>query len=306
MTRTPATPAAIFLEGLSAEQRPHYENREALEAELEQVRRDGHAGWESVSLDPLTFARQAAERITRMELDAPGLDRLRAADLYIAAATSTGDDAAIAAFVARYGPDIEITLSRHGLTGDLVEEVKQELLRRFFVGETERPPSILQYSGKASLLGWIRTTAVRAAIDYCRKGNRYILVDDPLLDAIEASADDPELKYMKDGYQKEFRRCIHEAILALATEDRILLRHYHVDEMNIDDIGRLLQSHRATAARRLARIREDVERKARESVMQKLRLSENEYDSVLRLIRSQMHLSICRVLSEDKEVGSEP
>lgn len=76
--------------------------------------------------------------------------------------------------------------------------------------------------------------------------------------------------------------------------------------MNIHDIGRMLQSHRASAARRLARISEEVERTAPENVMKKLRLSENEYDSVLSLIRSQMHLSICRVLSAEQKSDSEP
>jgi RNA polymerase sigma-70 factor len=300
MTPHTPTPSSVFLAELDGEHREHYASSESLENRLQSLFDDGKAEWKDVSLEPLIYAQHAAQRINRMDADGTSLEKLRAADLYIATATATCDEKAIAAFEGRYGPDIVMTLGRHGLTGEVVDEVKQELLRRFFVGDEKKQPSILQYSGKASLLGWIRTTAVRAAIDHCRKDNRYVLVDEPLLDAFEPPSDDPEVQYMKDRYQKEFRGCIHEAIVGLPAEDRMILRHYHVDEMNIDQIGRLLQTHRATAARRLNKIREDVEKTARQNVMDKLRLSQNEYDSVLRLIRSQMHLSICRVLSDDK------
>src|SRR5439155_17675697 len=112
----------------------------------------------------------------------------------------------------------------------------------------------LDYSGRADLRMWIRTTAVRLAIDLLRR-KRALPIDDDELAALPALADDPEVAHLKDRYRDELRTAIGEAIGALEARDRLLLKYHYVDGLAIDRIGALYGVHRATAARWLGAAR---------------------------------------------------
>ena len=68
--------------------------------------------------------------------------------------------------------------------------------------------------------------------------------------------------------------------------------------MNIDKLGVMFQIHRATAARWLHSARESVFTETRRLLQQRLRLSPAEFDSLVRVLRSQLDLSVTRLLAE--------
>jgi len=141
-----------------------------------------------------------------------------------------------------------------------------------------------------------------------RKGKREVLVDDDQLIAQHAIAgDDPELEYMKRTYAHEFRAAFAEALGQLGAREQTLLRYHHVDGLNIDEIGAIYRIHRVTAFRWIEKAKELLARSTLEILRGRLRLPANELDSVLRMIRSQIHLSLVRHLGgpSDSVAGDE-
>jgi len=75
-----------------------------------------------------------------------------------------------------------------------------------------------------------------------------------------------------------------------------LLRYHHVDGLNIDEIGAIYRVHRVTAFRWLEKAKEKLVEATLARMRTRLNVSARELDSVLRLIRSQVHLSLVRHL----------
>ena len=65
--------------------------------------------------------------------------------------------------------------------------------------------------------------------------------------------------------------------------------------MNIDKLGVMFQIHRATAARWLHSAREAVFTETRRLLQERLRLSPGEFDSLVRVLRSQLDLSATQI-----------
>jgi RNA polymerase sigma-70 factor (ECF subfamily) len=95
------------------------------------------------------------------------------------------------------------------------------------------------------------------------------------------------------------KRAFHLAVAELEPRERNLLRMHLLDGLSIDQIGVFYRIHRATAFRWVAKARERVWDETRNRLREKLRLSPSEYDSILHQVRSQLDLSIERVLGSD-------
>jgi RNA polymerase sigma-70 factor (ECF subfamily) len=71
----------------------------------------------------------------------------------------------------------------------------------------------------------------------------------------------------------------------------------------VDQIATVYQVHRATAARWVAKAREELARKTRDALRKRLELSQSQFESVVRMIESQIDLSIERLLATADEDG---
>ena len=89
-----------------------------------------------------------------------------------------------------------------------------------------------------------------------------------------------------------FVRALTAAVEQLSERDRSVLRCHLVERMSIDRIGEVYSVHRATAARWLASIRERLFERTRENLTARLEIGTSEYDSIMRLIQSQLHVSL--------------
>lgn len=251
----------------------------------------GGAAWPEVRIDGGRFAAFVGERV-----DAAELAHARAEDLWIACASSSGDPAALAVVEARYLPDVHAALGKMGLSQDRIAEVKQGLRRLLFVGDAEAPPRIGDYRGAGDLRAWMRVTAMRSALKLIRKDGRELLSDDALLEA-RAPEDDPELAYMKAAYRAAFKGAFQEALESLEARERTLLKQQIVDGLGIDELGALYDVHRATAARWVAAAREKLLTRTRRTFMLRARISSDECESIMRLVRSQLDVSLHRRLT---------
>jgi RNA polymerase sigma-70 factor (ECF subfamily) len=278
--------------------------RADLEQALASAASRARSAWKDVDAGDERFAAFLGGRILAAELDTA-----RVADLWAACACGTGDGRAIAEVEARYFPDVDAALGKMGLSADRIGEVKQGLRRLLFVGDPDvqaagrsgppgAPPRITEYRGTGDLRAWLRVSAMRAALKLLRKENRETPTDDALLEA-RAQQDDPELAYMKAAYRASFKVAFQEALESLLPRERTLLKQQIVDGLGIDELGALYQVHRATAARWVQSAREKLLLRTRRTFMLNARISSDECESIMRLVRSQLDMSLQRRLGSD-------
>ncbi len=227
------------------------------------------------------------------------LARVQAADLYLAHACVRGDETALRAFESQCGPDIESALRRVRTDGDVLDDARQILRQRLFVGTHQSGPRIAAYSGRGPLRLWLRVTVVRIAFELLERESREPQADENEILALPAPADDPEIGYLKQLYQREFKEAFEAAVAALDDRERMLLMQYHVDGLTIDELGTLYRVHRVTAARWVARARKSLLDGTRKQLQRKLDLSPTEFDRPLRTIWSHLDISMYRLFGKD-------
>jgi RNA polymerase sigma-70 factor (ECF subfamily) len=241
-----------------------------------------------VDLDPIAFVGHVAERVTFDRHGQPQLANVHAGDLWVAFGCVVRDAGALAAFETRYAPEIKHALARSFDPG-LAEDAELRLRDKLWLVEGDEVPRLASYSGRGGLASWLRAAAVRTAIDVMR-ARRELAVDPATLEDLDAF--DPLLASLKQRYRDEFRTAFGAAAAGLTDRERTLLRYRFLDDLSIDEIGRLYRVHRATVARWIAAIRESLFEATRANLVTNLEISDSEVDSVLRLIDSQLDMSI--------------
>jgi RNA polymerase sigma-70 factor (ECF subfamily) len=273
---------------------------DALQARLQRVLAECRAAWPTLTI--------AAEHLrpfltARLPEGDPvvGLDGLAVTDLALACACLRGDPAALAAFEAAHFPMVEAALARLHAAPSQVDEVKQLLREQLFVGGADAPPTLASYAGRGSLGGWVRVTAVRAALRILRRDQQGASPDPDLVEALPATDRDPELEHLKVRYRHDFKEAFAAAVARLSCRQRNLLRYHHLDGLTVDEIGALYHVGRSTAARWVTQAREAVFAGTRKVLAAKLQLGRGELESVMRLIQSRLQVSLSVALPAGTE-----
>jgi RNA polymerase sigma-70 factor (ECF subfamily) len=269
---------------------------------------EGRAAWPDIAVEPKALVAFVARQLEPGQDPAEVLEGLRPGDLYLACGCSLGDTAAIAAFDRHFMREVDIALARMRIGPPRSNDVKQLVRQRLFVGRDGQGQSgkIVEYAGRGDLRRWVRAVAVRTCLNDLRKGKNEILTDDDQLIAQQAiPGDDPEIEYMKRTYADQFRTAFAEALGNLGAREQTLLRYHHVDGLNIDEIGAIYRVHRVTAFRWLEKAKEQLVRATLDTLRARLKLTPTELDSVLRMIRSQVHLSLIRHLGGPNDKADE-
>ena len=276
-----------------------------LPARLAALFAEGRDQWPTLAVAPSRLMAFVARTLNGDDIGEPtpdsladAIDGLRAADLYLACACAGGDATALATFDRVYMREVDIALAKMRVGPPRSHDIKQLVRQRLFVGAANgQDGKIADYAGRGDLRRWVRAVAVRTCLNELRRGKLEVLTGDDQLIAQHAMAgDDPEVEYMKRTYASEFRAAFAQALAGLGAREQTLLRYHHVDGLNIDEIGAVYRVHRVTAFRWLEKSKEQVVKATLEVLRAKLRVSPGELESVLRMIRSQIHLSLVRQL----------
>lgn len=200
------------------------------------------------------------------------------------------------AFEARCGVAISRAIAASGASPAERDDLGQVVRQRLLVAPaTGGAPRISTYSARGSLVSWVRVVAVRETARMLPRARRERTGDDDL-ESVMARDDDPEIGYLKRLYRGEFKRAFRAAIEALGDRERVLLAQHVLDDLSIDQIAALHRVHRATAARWLQAARAAVLDGTQRELIRRLRLSRTELASVMRLIESQLEVSLPRLL----------
>jgi RNA polymerase sigma-70 factor (ECF subfamily) len=226
------------------------------------------------------------------------LARGTASDLYLACGCAAGDRAALAAFETHFLSGLDATLGRLDVPAWVIDDVKQEVRRKLLVGEDARPPRIADFTGAGNLRGWLRVVAINAARQILRRVGPAPATTD-LVDVVPPVADDPELEILKTHYREQFRAAFAVALAELPARDRTLLRQHYLLGLGIGEIGAMYGVHRGTAARWLDRSTSALLGTTRRTLATRLRVDRTDVDSILRLVRSQLEVSIRSALAAE-------
>jgi RNA polymerase sigma-70 factor (ECF subfamily) len=220
-------------------------------------------------------------------------EQLHDEDLELARACLAGDQDALRRFD---GLLDEVGRKLGGMAGaDLMREAKQ-VVRQVLVATKDRPAAIAEYSGRGALGGWLRVALGRELVRLAKKGQKEPQALPDELELLAADDDDPETAYLKTHYRTEFKQAFAAALEGLDAAERRALRYSIVERLSIDDVARLDGVHRATAARQVARARERLTEETRRILRERLVVDPDELQSILRLIESQVDVSVRRLL----------
>lgn len=255
----------------------------------------GRTAWPTIVIPEAALHAFVAERVDPAELTVEGLDQLVLSDLYLACACVHRAEGALELFESTCIPSIDAALARMGATS-LADEVKQVVMDQLFVGK-HGAGAIATYSGRGNLRGWIRIIAVREASRMLRAQARNVSEDDEMFDVLAPTdREDPALEYLKAHYREQFKAAFLRAVSQLPRRERTALRMNVLDGRSIDEIGTTYRVNRSTAHRWLAHARELLITYTKTELMRDLAISVEEVESVIRLVRSSIDLTLDNVL----------
>ncbi len=229
----------------------------------------------------------------------------RAVDLFLACACVERIPSAVAEFLATFGERIPLYLGKLARNADLVAEVRQILVTRCVIGDADKPPALTAYSATGSLEGWLRATAVREALAINREGERNADDVDAVMEA-QVPWVDHEISLFKQIYREPVSQAFATACAALDAEDRALLRLHYVDGVTTAKLATMFGISRATLIRRLAATRESLVERVKAALKVTSGVADQDFDSVLRLVKSQIDLRLSVVLKSAAATAVNP
>jgi RNA polymerase sigma-70 factor (ECF subfamily) len=275
-------------------------------AELERLLRQtldaARAAWPTVVVSDEAFLRHLEAVVRRGAATTVEelLARDTTSDLYLACGCASGDRAALAAFDAHYLDRLDATLARLDLPAWVVDDVKQDVRRTLLVGDGSRAPRIADFTGAGNLRGWLRVVAINSARQILRRTEPAAAAPE-LVDVIPSAADDAELELLKTHYREQFHAAFAVALAELSPSDRTLLRQHYLLGLGIGQLATMYGVHRGTVTRRLERCTLELLDATRRTLANRLRVDRTDVDSILRLVRSRLDISIRSALTANDE-----
>jgi RNA polymerase sigma-70 factor (ECF subfamily) len=177
---------------------------------------------------------------------------LHLGELAIARGCALGRESAWRRFLAQYREQLTRTAIEMTGSAALGEELASALYSELFgLAEREgrRWSPLLGYSGRGSLMGWLRAILAQRRVDQYRKIGR-----ETELGAIEPAAAVPE--QIEPEQLRDLQVALKMTLSEASAEERFLLSAYYLDQHTLHEIGRVLRVHEATISRKLKRATE--------------------------------------------------
>ncbi len=185
------------------------------------------------------------------------LAQIQADDLFMAIACASGNERAWWEFDQQHRAYMERVarhLSRTEIDAtDIVDSVYVQLYGTRIV-DGERVSKFATYSGRGSIRGWLRTVIWHSLVDQHRASHDEVSLDEMNENVGEGTAhasfavvpDDGEIEMIghitRERYKKATVRSIEHAFSSLDDHEKLLLLYYHVENMKLREIARLVEN----------------------------------------------------------------
>jgi RNA polymerase sigma-70 factor (ECF subfamily) len=267
----------------------------------------GRRQWPQVDLPAEAFIRHVASLLSESRAQgalAPLSDKLDLGDLYLACACVNDVPGAGELFEQRYIAKLPALLGYLKLSSATLDEICQQVRTHLLVRTPERPPRLAEYTGRGALMVWMRVIAVRMTL---RQGSAARELPDEhgivVLEDLPDPGMDAEMALLKSHYRHEFRRAVREAFASLSDEQRYLLRLHFIEGIPTTRMGPLFGKDQSTISRWLKDVREQVYEETKRRLKERLRLTSQEFESLMSTIQSRFDVSLSQILGD--EAGGE-
>jgi RNA polymerase sigma-70 factor (ECF subfamily) len=268
---------------------PEPSSASALRDALDELHRKARSAWPALDVDAEVLRRALVARLEGAGDPLTSLAGLNGDEIYLALACAAGDRAALGVFESTYLPSIGDALRRMGFAPAVVDEALQRTRTRLLVASAGRAPRILDFGGRGRLLRWLRVVASRVAYTVARPVHAHV----PLEESLPADeSGDIELAFLKKTYGATFRSAFREALATLPVADRLLLKQKLTQNLTVVELGRLYGVHGSNVSRRVTDARRRLVEETRAAMMRRLQLDAPALSSVLRLIHSEVEISL--------------
>jgi RNA polymerase sigma-70 factor (ECF subfamily) len=186
------------------------------------------------------------------------ISQLQADDLFLALACANGNERAWWEFDQSHRSYMERVARHLAKTDidatDIVDTVYEQLYGTRIV-DGERVSKFSTYSGRGSLRGWLRTVIWHSLVDLHRASHDDVSLDEMVENVGEGAAhanfadlpnDDSEAEVVDQITQNRYRSAtlssVETAFASLADHERLLLLYYHVENMKLREIARLVEN----------------------------------------------------------------
>ncbi len=250
------------------------------------------------------------------------LRNLQADDLFMALACAGGNERAWWEFDQQHRNYLE-RVARHLASTELnAQEVVDTVYVELYgtrVVDGERISKFATYSGRGSMRGWLRTVIWHSLVDLHRASHDEVSLDEMTENVGEGyvhasfaediklgGEDDMIEKIAKDRYRKATLTSIENAFANLDNHEKLLLLYYHVENMKLREIARMVESStsplRDWFQRKSATRDQNPETRIHESTI--MRWLEKSYAKVLKMFRSEL-VQIHKLSEEEIEICME-
>jgi RNA polymerase sigma-70 factor, ECF subfamily len=267
-----------------------------IEAALGSLLAAARAVWPALDVGDEAFVDHVIAKVAGETDVLAALRTLHGADLYLALGCAMRDTKALAEIERLHIAQVPRALSRLGPTADFVDEVQQSLRERLLVPRGDRPARIADYSGRGALGAWVRIAAVRTAVGL-RRTRTEALGRHEALPEQAADGADPDALALRRRYGPLLKSAVQTALGSLPDDDRELLRLHVIEGLGVAELGARHGVHGSTISRRITRIRAAVLEEARRLLSAVEGLRESEFRSVVRALRTDLDVSIERILA---------
>ncbi|MCA9639983.1 MAG: sigma-70 family RNA polymerase sigma factor [Polyangiaceae bacterium] len=251
--------------------------------------------------EPACFARVLERVCQRKACEADALSDDGLAEVLLVAALMEHDPGAQSYFERAILDVVAPALAPMKLGSELGDDIRQQVAEKLLLPQ-DGVLLLERYAGDGRLRGLVKVMAVRSAISHTRKAKPERNVD---LSDLQAGDIEWELERLKHGYRSAFRQAFAAALSGLSARDRNILRLHHFGGLSVEQVGEIYGVHRGTATRWIARIREDLLKATKAQLAGELGLTALDVESVMRLIQSQLDVSVERLLDTQSEHQSD-
>ena len=184
-------------------------------------------------------------------------------ELAVARGCALGRESAWRRFLEQYREQLNRAAIEMTGSAALGEELASALYSELF-GLTEREgrrwSPLLRYSGRGSLMGWLRAILAQRRVNQYRKIGRETELGE--IEPAAAASEQIEPERLVD-----LRVALKATLSEASAEERFLLSAYYLDQHTLHEISRVLRVHEATISRKLKRATERL----RKQLLQALR-----------------------------------
>ena len=218
-------------------------------------------------------------------------------DLVLSRACAHGHEGAWEQFLFLYREKLYAAAAR--IAGDdcmgreLADSLYADLFGTRVNQDGRRNSKFESYSGRGSLEGWLRTVLAQEYVNRFRERQKLV----PFDEAIDTRA---ETIQEISGASGVLDKATDAALCALSAEERVLLAAYYLDGRTLAEIGRMLNIHESTVARRLERTTRSL-RKRIVAALYAAGLSKRAADEMLQADVREIGVDVRGRLAQERE-----